>query len=152
MDDELINWLPTEGGNSIGMLIRHLHGNILSRFTDFLSSDGEKSWRDREGEFERRSVTVPTALGLWDEAWTLLEATLQSLQSSDLKRKVTIRGVPFTVEEALLRALGHVSYHSGQLVLLGRTARKADWEWISIPPGGTAAYNAMPDKEKGIGR
>ncbi|MDA0379160.1 MAG: DUF1572 family protein [Bacteroidetes bacterium] len=152
MDDAMMNRLPVEGGNSIGMLIRHLHGNLLSRFTDFLHSDGEKPWRNREGEFERRFITVNAALGLWEEAWTLLESTLQTLGPGDLERKVSIRGVPFSVQEALLRALGHVSYHAGQIVLLGRTARKEEWEWISIPPGGTAAYNTRPDKEKGLSR
>ena len=151
VDTEQLNRVPVEGGNSIAMLINHLHGNLHSRFTDFLTTDGEKPWREREMEFAPVHWTPGEALARWEAAWTLLESTVSALTEDDLQRSVSIRGIGLTVPEALLRSLAHLSYHAGQMVLLGRMTRASDWNWITIPPGGTAQYNVNPDKEKGLG-
>lgn len=151
VDSEQLNLIPVEGGNSVAMLVNHLHGNLHSRFTDFLTTDGEKPWREREAEFARIHWTPEEARERWDEAWSVLESTLTSLTAEDLQKSVSIRDIPLTVHEALLRSLAHLGYHAGQMVLLGRMTRAADWNWITIPPGGTARYNAAPDKEKGPG-
>jgi len=149
IDDEILNRLPVEGGNSIAMLVRHLHGNILSRFTDFLDSDGEKSWRERENEFARVAIDEPEARRLWAEAWDLLDETLAGLKDEDLDREVAIRGQVLSVRAALLRSLAHISYHVGQMVVMARAGMADSWSFMSIPPGGTAAYNQNPTKERG---
>lgn len=146
---ETLNQLPVEGGNSIAMLVRHLHGNIRSRFTDFLDSDGEKPWREREDEFARVDLTVDEAQRLWSEAWSILDGALAGLNDEDMDRQVTIRGQALTVRAALLRSLAHISYHVGQMVVMARAGMADSWSFMSIPPGGTAAYNANPTKERG---
>lgn len=152
VDEEGLNRIPVDGGNSIGMLVNHLHGNLLSRFTDFLTSDGEKPWRQREEEFAEVHITRSQAIERWNAAFHVVCAALDDLSDADLEKTVSIRGVPMTVAEALQRSVAHVSYHVGQMVLIGRMARSADWDWITIPPGGTAAYNANPNKETGFDR
>jgi uncharacterized damage-inducible protein DinB len=149
IDDDTLNRLPVEGGNSIAMLVRHLYGNIRSRFTDFLDSDGEKSWRERENEFARVAIDEPEARRLWAEAWDLLDETLASLKDEDLDREVVIRGQVLTVRAALLRSLAHISYHVGQMVVMARAGVADSWSFMSIPLGGTAAYNQNPTKERG---
>lgn len=149
VDEDTLNRLPIEGGNSIGMLVRHLHGNIRSRFTDFLDTDGEKPWREREEEFAHVTLTVSEVKRLWTEAWGLLHATLGSLSDQDLEREVSIRGQALTVRAALLRSLAHISYHVGQMVVMARAGMADSWSFMSIPPGGTAAYNQNPTKEQG---
>ena len=121
--------------SSIATLIWHISGNLNSRFTDFLTTDGEKPWRDRESEFEDRQVTRTEALAKWDKGWVVLFNALESLQDEDLGRIVTIRGLPLTVHEALHRSLAHTSYHVGQIVYAGRALRGSTWKWLSIPPG-----------------
>jgi len=149
IDDDTLNRLPVEGGNSIAMLVRHLHGNIRSRFTDFLNSDGEKPWREREDEFVHVDVTVDQARKLWDQAWELLDTTLSSLEDEDLEREVIIRGQALSVRAALLRSLAHISYHVGQMVVMARAGLGESWSFMSIPPGGTAEYNQNPTRERG---
>jgi uncharacterized damage-inducible protein DinB len=149
VDQELLNRLPVKGGNSIAMLIRHLSGNLHSRFTQFLSTDGEKSWRDREGEFEPVTLSVETARALWEEAYTVLDDTLASLEASDLDRSITIRGQSLTVRAALLRSLAHLGYHVGQMTLMARVGCSDEWVFMTIPPGQTASYNKNPTKELG---
>ena len=150
MPDEALGRVGADFGNSAATIAWHVGGNLASRFTDFLTSDGEKPWRDREGEFASRAG-VPRAelMAHWEKGWSVLFDALAALQDTDLCRTVTIRNVPLTVGEALHRSLSHAASHAGQIVLLGRMARGADWTWLSIAPGGTAAYNANPTKEKG---
>jgi uncharacterized damage-inducible protein DinB len=145
---EELNRIPHPDGNSIGMLVRHISGNLKSRFTDFLTTDGEKSWRQRDQEFEERNYNIDEINALWDEGWNVLEDTLNSLNESDLNRTVTIRQQPLSVEEALARSLAHISYHTGQIVLLARLSKGKDWQWISIPKGNSEKYNQNPTKEK----
>jgi hypothetical protein len=139
-------------GNSIAITLGHLAGNLRSRFTDFLTSDGEKSWRQRDREFEDPGVGRVDLLAAWTAAWQVVEQTLAELARDapwGLERSVTIRGQPLTVVEALCRSLAHVAYHAGQVVLLARTFAGAKWRSLSIPRGGSAAYAANPTRERG---
>ena len=147
-----LNRIPNAGGNSIAMIVRHLGGNLLSRFTDFLTTDGEKLWRDRDAEFEERRYEQHEVLDWWNRGWQVLQSELVQLTDADLNRTVTIRGIPLTVGDALARSVAHVAYHVGQIVLLARIDKGEQWQWISIPRGESQAYNANPTKEKGPGK
>lgn len=136
-------------GNSVATLMQHLGSNLKSRFTDFLTADGEKPWRDREGEFADRRLGREELLHIWEDGWTILFDALAPLSDDHLQTNVTIRGVSLSVMDALARSLSHAAYHVGQIVLIGRGLRGAEWKFLSIPPGGTSAYNANPTKEKG---
>ena len=139
----------TEGGNSIATLVWHVSGNLKSRFTDFLTADGEKEWRDRDSEFLARTVAQKQLAEKWNEGWDVLFATLEKLDDEKLDLTVTIRGTPLSALDSLLRALAHTSYHVGQMVIIGRQLRGPEWRWLSIPPGGSADYNKNPRIEKG---
>ncbi len=140
---------PAEGnGNSMATLIQHISGNFRSRFTDFLTSDGEKPWRDRESEFAARSSTRAELRSSWDEGWKALQSALAGLSDADLGRSVTIRGQPLPVRDALHRSLSHLSYHVGQMVMLGRAIQGDRWRFLTIPPGKSAEYNRSPSLDK----
>ena len=147
-----LNRIPNAGGNSIAMIVRHLGGNLLSRFTDFLTTDGEKPWRDRDAEFEERRYEQHEVLDWWNRGWQVLQSELVQLTDADLNRTVTIRGIRLTVGDALARSVAHVAYHVGQIVLLARIDKGEQWQWISIPRGESQAYNANPTNEKGPGK
>lgn len=148
VSDEALNRVPNPDGNSMAMLVRHLSGNLVSRFTDFLTTDGEKPWRDRDAEFEERAYTRAEVERMWGDAWDLLERELGALAEADLARTVRIRGQALRVDEALARSLAHLAYHVGQMVLLARIAQRDAWAWISIPKGGSAEYNLNPTRER----
>ena len=145
-EDELSK-APSSAANSVATVAWHIAGNLRSRFTDFLTSDGEKPWRDRESEFEARDVNRADLSTHWEDGWQVLLRTLEQLSDDDLDRLVSIRGVAFPVHEALHRALAHVSYHVGQVVYVSRLWRGEGWNFLSIPPGGSEAYNANPARE-----
>lgn len=150
ISEEDMNRVPgaTAGNNSIAMIVRHLGGNLLSRFTDFLTTDGEKPWRDRDAEFEERRYSRQEVLEWWNKGWNVLQTELAQLTDADLSRTVTIRGVSLTVSEALTRSVAHVAYHVGQIVMLARIGSGEQWQWISIPRGESKIYNLNPTKEK----
>ena len=125
-------WRPDERGNSVSMLMRHLGGNLRSRFTDFLTTDGEKPDRDRDSEFRNDVDDKDAVLAKWGAGWACLDHALADLDPADLHRTITIRGEPHTVLQALLRAVTHTNYHVGQIVDLART-RTADWQTLSMP-------------------
>jgi len=130
--------------NSIALIMKHMSGNLRSRFTDFLTSDGEKPDRNRDGEFEQGSGDSRKAiLARWDEGWQILFDTLDALGPADLGKTVTIRGEPHTVVQALSRQLVHQSQHAGQIVLLAKHAAGAQWKTLSIPRGRSGSY--MPE-------
>lgn len=137
------------GPNSIATICRHISGNLRSRFTDFLTSDGEKPWRQRETEFEERQVSKMELMQRWEEGWTVLIATLEAMSDDDLAATITIRRTPMPAHQALARSLAHISYHVGQIVYAAREIRGDAWQFLSIPPGGTEAYNRNPDRETG---
>ena len=132
---------PAGGGNSIAILVWHISGNLKSRFTDFLTSDGEKPWRARDEEFIDRSVTRAQLLEKWEEGWRVLFAALATLQPDDLERTVPIRTQPMAVHDALHRSLAHVSYHVGQIVYIAKALRGDTWKYMSIPPGKSEEFN-----------
>lgn len=135
-------------GNSAAMLVRHISGNLRSRFTDFLTTDGEKPWRDRETEFATVSYDRREMDELWEQGWEVLLRELSAMHDVDLSLSVTIRGKSLTVHEALCRSLAHVAMHVGQLILLARLLHQGEWQWISIPKGQSADYNLNPTMEK----
>jgi hypothetical protein len=141
VSDAALNIMPFDDGNSIGMIVRHISGNFASRFTDFLTSDGEKQWRDRDDEFTERVFSRADVDGLWRDGWAVLDQQLTMLSDTDLHRTVTIRGQPLTVHAALTRSLAHVASHVGQVVLLARMHAGKQWKSLSIPRGESAAFN-----------
>jgi hypothetical protein len=139
-------------GNSIAITIAHLTGNLRSRFTDFLTTDGEKPWRERDREFEDPGCGREQLLADWRAAWQVVDralAEVAALPRAALDHRITIRGQPLTVLEALHRSVAHVAYHAGQVVLLARTFAGDAWRSLSIPRSGSAAYAADPTRERG---
>ena len=149
LEDRELNLLAAPGGNSITVLVWHISGNFESRFTEFLTTDGEKPWRRREEEFRARTATRAELLEKWERGWAILERTLADLTDADLSRLVSIRGLQLTVADALTRSLAHLGYHIGQIVLMARNMRGESWGFLSIPPGTSEAYNRRPTKERG---
>lgn len=147
LNDAEISAQGLNGGNSLATICWHISGNLRSRFTEFLTSDGEKPWRDREEEFRGRTLTRAELLSKWDQGWDVLLATLAFLTDEQLQLSVTIRGQPLKVHEALHRSLAHISYHVGQIVYIAKSVRGKDWAYLSIPPGKSAAYNEAPTGE-----
>jgi hypothetical protein len=127
---------PGEHSNSIAIIMKHVAGNLVSRWTDFLTTDGDKPGRDRDAEFViGPEDTRPTLLTAWERGWKVLFETLAGLKEEDLLKKVTIRREELTVLQASHRSLTHTSYHVGQIVYLSRLLTKEGWNWITIPPG-----------------
>jgi hypothetical protein len=146
-DDELFRTASGDD-NSIAVLVRHLAGNFRSRFTDFLTADGEKPWRDRDSEFVERTQTRAELMAAWQEGWRVLFAALAGLSDANLPEQVTIRGQHVAVHDALHRSLAHASYHVGQIVYMAKALRGEAWTTLSIPRGQSAAYNAAPVGER----
>lgn len=139
-------------GNSIAILFRHLSGNLRSRFVDFLTSDGEKPWRERDREFEPPDGDRAQLLADWRAAWAAVDAALREVEAAapdGLLATVVIRGQPLTAADALLRSVAHVATHVGQIVLLARTFAGPRWRSLSIPRGASAAYAQHPERERG---
>lgn len=138
--------------NSVAVVVRHMSGNLRSRFRDFLTTDGEKPDRHRDREFVDDGLDPAALRARWEEGWGVLFAALDGLSPSDLLATVTIRGEPHTVLEALQRQLTHHAYHVGQIVLLAKHLRGADWRTLSIARGASQRYNAElghdPDSER----
>jgi len=143
-DDEL-HARPGDA-NSVAILLQHIGGNLNSRFTDFLTSDGEKAWRDRESEFAERPATRSELLEIWEDGWRQLFGALATLDDDQLNATVRIRSAPLSVIEALTRSLAHTTQHAGQIVLLGRIIRGGEWKFLTIPPGQSNAFNAKMKK------
>lgn len=139
--DGQLGWQPTEESNSLMVIIKHMAGNLLSRFTDFLSSDGEKPWRDREKEFDEEPLTKEELIARWRQGWGILHQTLAELTGDDLNKLVYIRNQGHTVTEALNRQLAHYAYHVGQIVYLSRMIKGEGWQSLSIPRGQSEQFN-----------
>jgi hypothetical protein len=133
LSGEQMHFSPNEDTNSIAIIIQHMHGNMLSRWTNFLTEDGEKEWRKRDDEFEIHQSHKEQLLKLWEDGWSLFLNTLDSLTGKDLVKNVTIRNQPLTVVDAINRQLAHYSYHVGQIVQLGKWMKGAEWQTLSIP-------------------
>ena len=144
LDETALSGEGPGGGNSIAVICWHISGNFQSRFTDFLTTDGEKPWRNREEEFQPRRVTRSELLAHWERGWNVLTSALDGLTDEQLHATVTIRRQPLAVHEALLRLLAHLSYHVGQIVYLAKSSRGRDWKYLSIPPGQSDTANRTP--------
>jgi hypothetical protein len=146
--DEVLFRQAPDGSNAIATICQHVAGNLRSRFTEFLTTDGEKPWRHRDIEFVLDTTSRTTLMKGWSDGWTVLLDALDDLSATDLAKVVAIRRQPLTVAEALLRALAHVSYHVGQIVFIAKAERGPAWVSLSIPRGGSEAYNAAPNRER----
>jgi hypothetical protein len=127
--------------NSIAVIVKHLSGNMLSRWTDLLTSDGEKPGRDRESEFVEELMPRGKIMALWEKGWAAVFGALGALDDSYLTRTVYIRGEAHTVVEAAVRQVAHYAYHVGQILLIAKHLRGERWNYLTIPPGGTAAFD-----------
>jgi hypothetical protein len=148
-DEEFFVTLDPEA-NSVAMLVKHLAGNMRSRFTDFLTSDGEKPDRFRDREFKVTSATSRAdVMKWWEDGWTCVFAAVDPLQPEDVMRTVTIRGEPHTVLQAVNRQIAHYAQHIGQIVLLAKHLRASDWKTLSIPRGRSEDYKKVVPKTDG---
>ena len=140
-DDEAWHQAADAESNSIAVLVQHLGGNMVSRWTDFLTTDGEKPDRRRDEEFEARKTTTPIELmEIWERGWACAFETLAELTPEDLMKTVRIRGEPHTVVEAIHRQYGHASHHVGQIVLQAKHLAAGSWQTLSIPRGGSKGF------------
>jgi uncharacterized damage-inducible protein DinB len=145
VSDEQLFTTEGEPGNSIAIIMKHMAGNMRSRWTDFLTTDGEKPDRHRDTEFENRGETAADIRRVWDAGWELTIAAIAELDWQDLDREVTIRGEPHNVIAAINRQLTHYAYHVGQIVLLAQRFAGDDWQWLSIPPGRSAEFEVSKE-------
>lgn len=141
IDDESFFWKFNDDANSISTIVKHLWGNMLSRWTDFLTTDGEKDWRNRDAEFENDIRTKSEILLKWEQGWQCLFNALNNLSEEDLNKIIYIRNQGQTVLEAICRQLCHYSYHVGQIVFVGKMICKKPWSSLSIPKGNSSLYN-----------
>ena len=143
--DEQFFESPAPGDNSIAVITKHVAGNMVSRWTDLLTTDGEKPDRNRDAEFEiLPEDSRARLLGLWEQGWSVLFASLGSLAEADMSRSIRIRGESLTVLQAVNRQLTHYSYHVGQIVYVAKHFCGASWKTLSIPRGGSARFNQRP--------
>lgn len=141
LNDEQLNWQAGEGSLSIAGIAKHLAGNMLSRWTNFLTEDGEKPWRERDAEFEAGFQTKEELLVTWEKGWDCLFDAIKSLKTEDLEKIIYIRNMGHTVTEAINRQLAHYPMHVGQIVFIGKLIKGKDWQSLSIPVGTSKAYN-----------
>ncbi|HXZ32721.1 MAG TPA: DUF1572 family protein [Terriglobales bacterium] len=145
-DDQMFVTLDPES-NSVAILVKHLAGNMRSRFTDFLTADGEKPNRNRDQEFEvTPNTTREEIMRWWEDGWTQVFSTMAALKPEDLLRTVTIRGEPHTVLQAINRQLAHYSGHVSQIIFLAKHLRSSEWQTLSIPRGKSREFSAMDKK------
>jgi len=142
MSDESLGWQANEDSNSVITIVKHLWGNMLSRWTDFLTTDGEKPWRQRDAEFDNDKWSREELLKKWEEGWQCLFSALDSITDDDLEKIIYIRNEGHTILEAINRQIAHYSYHVGQIVYLAKLTSKNDWQSLSIPRNASAEYNA----------
>lgn len=142
LSDEQLFWQPGEESNSAATIVKHLWGNMMSRWTDFLATDGEKEWRNREEEFENDIQTREEMMHKWTEGWNCLFNALESINEKDIDSIIYIRNQGHTITDAVNRQLCHYAYHVGQIVFIGKMLRNEKWKSLSIPRGNTEAYNA----------
>jgi len=141
LDVDQMNWKSSSESSSIGQIVKHMNGNMLSRWTDFLRSDGEKEWRKRDDEFIDTLKTKEAILNAWESGWCYLFDALDSLKDEDLIKEIFIRNMGQTVQAALHRQLAHYAYHVGQIVFIGKTVTNENWDSLSIPFGKSEEYN-----------
>jgi hypothetical protein len=141
LNDADFHYQPNEESNSIAVIIQHINGNMLSRWTNFLTEDGEKEWRQRDDEFAIHDYSKKQLLEIWEKGWTCFLDALESLKEDDLLKTIYIRQEGLTVIDAINRQLAHYPYHVGQIVYIGRIIKDHDWKNLSIPKNQSAQYN-----------
>ncbi len=141
LSTEQLFWQPNDSSNSIALIVKHLGGNMLSRWTDFLTTDGEKQNRNRDQEFENSWVDRDELINYWNAGWSCLFQAIESLEEEDLAKIIYIRNQGHTVMEAILRQLAHYPYHIGQMLYIGKICLDDKWTSLSIPKGSSASYN-----------
>lgn len=140
-----------DGGNSIAVIMKHIAGNLQSRWTDIFTTDGEKNWRNRDAEFELGDMSMPDLMQYWEESWQVLFDTLESISDADLNKIIYIRNMGHTVQEAIVRQVSHYPYHVGQIVFGGKGLLGEEFKNLSIAKGASATYNSDKfAKEKSI--
>lgn len=142
LSDEELFWQYNPESNSIAIIVKHLWGNMRSRWTDFLTADGEKEWRDREGEFESDLRDRKELMEKWEAGWASLFDALNSITTDNFDQLVYIRNQGHTIVEAVNRQLAHYAYHVGQMAYVGRMIKGTEWESLSIPKGQSKEFNA----------
>ena len=142
LSDQQLFWKYNQESNSIATIVKHLWGNMLSRWTDFLTTDGEKEWRKRDTEFDNDLKSREELLSKWNEGWECLFNAINSLENTDLQKEIFIRNQGHTVVEAINRQLAHYPYHIGQIVFIGKMVCNDNWETLSIAKGTSREYNA----------
>lgn len=142
LPDTALFWQYNSESNSIAIIVKHLHGNMMSRWTDFLNSDGEKEWRRRDEEFEADLTTREQVVALWNAGWAALEHAINGLTQEDLDKTVYIRNQGHSVMDAINRQLAHYPYHVGQIVFIGKMVLDNAWRTLSIARGKSAEFNA----------
>lgn len=149
LPDDKLFWQYNDESNSIAIIIKHLSGNMLSRWTDFLTSDGEKEWRHRDEEFENDIKNKEELIQKWNDSWNCFFNSLNTLKEEDLSIIIYIRNEGHTVLEAINRQLAHYPYHVGQMVFIGKMICNENWISLSIPKGNSNSFNAEKfSKEK----
>ena len=142
MEDAALSWQANDDSNSVMTIVKHLWGNMLSRWTDFRTTDGEKPWRQRDAEFDTDVAGREAMMKYWDEGWQCLFAALDSLKDDDLEQLIYIRNEGQTILEAINRQIAHYSYHVGQIVYIAKLTGRNEWQSMSIPRNKSAEYNA----------
>lgn len=142
LEEKDLFWQYNEESNSIAITVNHMWGNMMSRWTDFLNTDGEKEWRDRDMEFEDVIKTREELLQKWEEGWACLFSAIDAVNEENFDSLIYIRNMGHTIPEAFNRQLGHYAYHTGQIVYIGRMIKGPAWKSLSVPKGGSKAYNA----------
>lgn len=141
LSDEEFHYQPSSESNSIAVIIQHMAGNMLSRWTNFLTEDGEKEWRQRDEEFEIHNFTKQQLLERWEKGWSCFLNTLDSLQEEDLLKTIYIRKEGLSVIDAIERQLAHYPYHIGQIIYIGKMLKNENWKNLSVPKGQSTQYN-----------
>lgn len=150
LSEENIHWTLNKESNSVAVIVKHLSGNMISRWSDFLTSDGEKSYRNRDQEFENTILSKQELIEIWNKGWNILFETLSNLEERDLLKNIYIRSESHTVIDAIERQMAHYAYHVGQIVYIGKQVKDKDWKCLSIPKGQSEEYlEYMQEKHKG---
>src|ERR1700722_5530398 len=133
LDDKDFHYSPNEESNSIAIIVQHVSGNMLSRWTNFLTEDGEKEWRQRDDEFEVHQFSKQQIIDIWNKGWQCMFDALRSLIDEDLMKTIIIRNEPMSAIDAINRQLAHYPYHVGQIVYIGKILKNQDWKNLSVP-------------------
>jgi hypothetical protein len=145
LNDGDFHYKPNEESNSIAIIIQHMAGNMLSRWTNFLTEDGEKEWRQRDDEFEIHNYSKYQLLELWEKGWACFLTAIEPLTKKELRQTITIRQEPLTVIDAINRQLAHYPYHAGQIIFIAKIIKNQNWKTLSIPKGDSQQYNKTAD-------